>query len=475
MLADRIGSLEPGKDADLVLMDGPPFDLHAERVEKVFVEGVLQYERKELRQKESLTSVGPFKPLKAALRIDAPSFALSNATVFTVSHGVLKNATMIVKDGKIAQLEAGAQPPKGMTVIDLGGRVVSPGWVTSRVFPNDWTGDLKFQVQNNEELEPIVPEMRVRFSVDPWFPSYEANREIGLTTEHITPGLLNLVGGTGIMAKMRTLDLDVMIRKDPTCMVMSFTSEPLRQFGRNSQIPVTLATAIQMIRASLDRARAYLAKPQDPKTFDLRLEAYRPVLTGKIPVVMHANSVDEIHEALKLAAEYKLKPIISGGSEAWKVADELARANVPVILGDSATNMEGVRGAGRRAGFNDQSPLILSRAGVKVGFFGFSGARRGQPTGRLGGEPALNAMWAFRNGVPEDQAMRMVTLNPAEMFGTSDLVGSLDVGKDADFMILEGNPLDYRVLPQVVVIDGEMVHPKRAPRAKETTQTDSSS
>jgi len=460
MLADRIGSIEPGKDADLVLMDGPPFDLHAERVEKVFVEGVLEYERKDLRQKDVLTSVGPFKPLKAPLKIDSPSFALTSATVFTVSHGVVRNMTMIVRDGKIAQLEAGAVPAKGMTIVDLGGRVVAPGWVTSRVFPNDWTGDLKFQVQNNEELEPIVPEMRVRFSVDPWFPSYEANREIGLTTEHITPGLLNLVGGTGIMAKMRTLDLDVMIRKDPTCMVMSLTNEPIRQFGRGSQIPVTLDTAVQTIRASLNSAKEYLAKPQDPKTYNQRLEAYRPVLKGDIPVVIHANSVDEIHAALKLASEYNLKPIVSGGIEAWKLVDELGRAKVPVILGDSATNMEGVRGAGRRAGFNDQSPLILSRAGVKVGFFGYSGARRGQPTGRLGGEPALNAMWAFRNGVPEAEALRMITLNPAEMFGMADRIGSLDVGKDADFMILEGHPLDYRVLPQVVAIDGEMVYPK---------------
>ena len=79
------------------------------------------------------------------------------------------------------------------------------------------------------------------------------------------------------------------------------------------------------------------------------------------------------------------------------------------------------------------------------------------PTGRLGGEPALNAAWVFRNGGSEEEALRMVTLNAAEMLGVADQVGSLDVGKDADFMILEGHPLDYRVLPQMVFVDGRQV------------------
>ena len=80
------------------------------------------------------------------------------------------------------------------------------------------------------------------------------------------------------------------------------------------------------------------------------------------------------------------------------------------------------------------------------------------PTGRLGGEPALNAAWAFRNGTSEEEALRMVTLNAAEMLGMEDRIGSIDVGKDADFMILEGHPFDYRVLPLMVFIDGRLIH-----------------
>jgi imidazolonepropionase-like amidohydrolase len=125
-----------------------------------------------------------------------------------------------------------------------------------------------------------------------------------------------------------------------------------------------------------------------------------------------------------------------------------------VILGTGPEH-ETIRGGGE--GYTDESPALLSRAGVKVSFLGASGSRRIMPTGALGGEPALNAAWAFRNGTSEQEALKMLTLYAAEMAGVDDRIGSIDVGKDADFMILEGHPFDYRVLPQMVFIDGELV------------------
>ena len=103
-----------------------------------------------------------------------------------------------------------------------------------------------------------------------------------------------------------------------------------------------------------------------------------------------------------------------------------------------------------------EGPAILNRAGVKVAFYGPGASRRASPIGRLGGEPILNAAWAFRNGVPEVDALRMATLNAAELVGLDDRIGSIEPGKDADFVILEGHPFDYRVLPQWVFVDGRL-------------------
>ncbi len=456
MLSDRIGSIDVGKDADLVLMDGPPLDMHAERVEKVFVEGVLEYSRTQPRQTAPLTAVGPFTPVKGALAPGTKSYALTNARIFTVTHGVVPNGTVVVKDGRIAEVKAGAAAgfPKDFPVVDLGGRVVLPGYVDARAFPNDWTGDLKFQVQNNENLEPIMPEMNARHGIDVWFPSFADLRELGVVSQNITPGLLNMIGGSGLVMKTPGMDLDEKVRMEPSSMVVTITPRELRTWTKDSQVPLTLDATVAMIRDAFTMAKEYAARGQG-RSYNQRLEAMLPAIQGKVPVIIHANDQAEIEAALKLASDFGLRPIISGGVEAYKVADQLVRAKAGVILGNSATAMEAVRGGGR--GYTDQAPLYLSRAGVKVSFFGFSGARRGSPKGRLGADPALNAAWAFRNGVPEEEALRMVTIYPAEMCGMGDRIGSLDVGKDADLLVMAGHPFDYHVLPELVIADGQVV------------------
>ena len=454
MLSDRVGSIEMGKDADLVLLDGHPFDLTADRVERVFVDGVLEYERKEVLQPDRPTPVGPFTPVKSNVEAGARRFAITHAHIFTVSHGNIENGTILVEDGKFTGVDDGGRVPAGVPVMDVGGRLVLPGWITARAFPNTWIGDLKWQVQNDEITEPIVPEMNARFAIDPWYPSFPEIRAVGLTAQNITPGHRNLMGGSGVVIKTAGMDIEKMVRKEPSSSVFSLTRETVRYWSGDATIPVTLEAASQMIRQTLKDARKY-SQSSPPDEYNQRLEALRPVLRREVPVIIHAKRVDEIREAMRIAEDYGLRLIISGGVQAHQVAEELGQKGIPVILGDTGTNLEDIRGGGE--GYSAQSPAILNRAGVKVSFFGPGGSRRGMPTGRLGGEPALNAAWAFRNGVPEQDALKMLTLNVAEMFDMEAHIGSIDVGKDADFMILEGHPFDYKVLPERVYIDGKLV------------------
>jgi imidazolonepropionase-like amidohydrolase len=454
MLADRIGSIEVGKDADLVLLDGPPLDLSADRVAKVIVDGRVEYERARTVQTGTPTPVGPFRPMTGELGREDTRFAVTNAHIFTLSHGNIRDGAVVVDSGKFSQVGRNEEIPEGIPVLDAGGRVLLPGWVTARAFPNDWIGDIKWQVQNDEVVEPITPEMNARFAIDPWFPSFPVIRGIGITSQNITPGCVNLVGGSGIFIKTSGMDQAKMVRREPSTMTFSLTSSSIRYWGRGSKIPVTLDTASGMIRKTLDEAKAY--QMEEERTYNQRLEALQPALGREVPVIIHALTEGEIREAMRIAADYDLRLIISGAVAAHRLAEELAEAGIGVILGDSASNLENIRGGGRS--YNILSPLLLSTKGVKVSFFGPSASRRGMPTGRLGGEPALNAAWVFRNGVPEQEALRMFTLNAAEMLDMEERVGSIDVGKDADFMILEGHPFDYRVLPEMVFIDGRLVH-----------------
>ena len=453
MLDDRVGSIEAGKDADLVLLDGHFLDLSADRVERVFVDGRVEYERGRVLQPERPRRVGPITPVTGAIGPDDDAFAITGAHVFTVSGGGVENATLVVEDGRFTQVEAGAAPPAGVPAMDVGGRVVMPGTVIARAFANDWIGDLKWQVQNDEITAPVVPEMNALYGVDPWFPSYQVNTAMGVTAIHVTPGTRNLVGGNGVVVKTPGLDFEEMVRREPASMVFALTAAALREWTDASGAPLTLGSASAMIRETLDAARGY-DESGDAREYDPRLEALLPLLRREVPALIHADRMAEIEEALSIAEDYGLRLVVTGGVEAHRLADRLAAAGVGVILGNSGSYASDIRGGGE--GWSVEGPAILNRAGVKVAFYGPGASRRASPIGRLGGEPILNSAWAFRNGVPEVDALRMATMNAAELLDMGDRIGSIEVGKDADFVILEGHPFDYRVVPGWVFVDGRL-------------------
>ena len=453
MLQDRVGSIEAGKDADLVLLDGHFLDLAADRVERVFVDGALEYERGPVLQPERPREVGPFTPVTGAITPGDEAFAITGAHVFTVSGGAIENATLVVEDGRFTQVEAGAAPPADVPVMDVGGRVVMPGTVIARAFANDWIGDLKWQVQNDEITAPVVPEMNALYAADPWFPSYGVNTTIGVTAIHVTPGTRNLVGGNGMVVKTPGLDFEKMVRREPASMVFALTASALREWTDESRAELTLESASAMIRGTLDAARTYGAAGET-REYDARMEALLPLLGREVPAMIHADRVAEIEEAMSIAGDYGLRLVVTGGVEAHRLADRLAAAGVGVILGNSGSYASDIRGGGE--GWSVEGPAILNRAGVTVAFYGPGASRRASPIGRLGGEPILNSAWAFRNGVPEVDALRMATLNAAELLDIDDRIGSIEVGKDADFVILEGHPFDYRVVPGWVFVDGRL-------------------
>jgi imidazolonepropionase-like amidohydrolase len=453
MLDDRVGSIEEGKDADLVLLDGHFLDLTADRVERVFVDGVLEYERPEELQPDRPRTVGPFGSITGNITSEDDVFAITNAHLFTVSDGEIGNATILVEKGKFKKVGTIKNLPDGIPVMDVGGRVILPGWILARAFPNDWIGDLKWQVQNDEITEPAVPEMNAIYAVDPWFPSYKINLEIGVTSINVTPGTQNFIGGSGVVIKPVGLDFEKMAVKEPSSLVFSLTSQTSRFWNQTSDIPATLAAASELIRNSLKDSWDY-AENKKLGDYNQRLEAMMPVIQRKVPAIFQANTVNEIREAMEIAGDFNLNLVVAGGVEAHKIAEELATAGVAVILGNSGAASSEIRGGG--AGWSIEGPAILSRAGVKVAFFGPGGSRRASPIGRLGGEPALNAAWAFRNGTTEVEALRMGTLNAAEILGLGDQLGSIDPGKQADFMILEGHPFEYDVIPLMVFVDGRL-------------------
>ena len=312
MLDDRVGSIEAGKDADLVLLDGHFLDLTADRIERVFVDGELEYERGDLRQRDRPREVGPLGPFRNGIGHDDESFAITGAHVFTVSNGAIENATIVVEQGRFTRVEAGGLVPAGMPVMEAVGRVVMPGTIIARAFANDWIGDLKWQVQNDETTEPIVPEMNALYGVDPWFPSYRVNTTIGVTTIRVTPGTVNLIGGNGVVVKTSGLDFEKMVRREPSSMVMSLTSRATRNWAGEAGTRLTLESASAMIREALDAASEYSDRGSS-RAYDQRHEALLPLLRGAVPTLVQADRVEEIRQAMSIAKNYGLRLVVTGG------------------------------------------------------------------------------------------------------------------------------------------------------------------
>ena len=457
-LDDRVGSLEEGKDADLVLLDGEPFELLT-NVEKVVIEGKVEYEARARMGAEPLPAVAPAAgrlmvspELKTSAR-----FALKGGTVYTMAGAPLKNAVILVNDGKIENIGTDVAVPAGLPVLDAGDFVIMPGLVAPRSYVGI-SGNWRNQSSVDEASSPITPEMEVRHALEPQAPLFNYARQIGITTALVTPGDRNVIGGRGAVIKTVGDVADRMIVKDKAVMVFGFGVSA----KRSEQMPSTRMGLAALLRETLVKAQEYREKAErydkdkkgtaPPK--DLAMEALLPVLRGETPALIHAEREDDIRTALRIADEFKLKVILDGATDAWKLAGELKKRDIPVIVEDL------FRGLGQieDRGFDPRTPALLSKAGIRVAFRPQEGSWYTPGLGWSGGDLLELAAFAVRNGMPEEAALKALTIDAARIIGYDAGVGSLEPGKEADFLILRGHPFRTRSIPEAVLVGGKIVY-----------------
>jgi len=460
-LGDRIGSIEPGKDADLVLLDGAPFEFLTS-VEKVIIDGKVEYSK----DQEPGVNIESFPPQTSRALIVSPEvknadrYALKGGTMYTMDGKPLKNGVLLIKGGKIEGMGNGITIPPGCPVIDAGDFVVMPGLVLPRSCIG-LTSNFRMQTSMDEVSEPVVPAVEVKHAIEPQHPHFYLTHQLGITSALITPGDLNVIGGQGAALKTWGDVVDRMIVKDRAVMVFGLGAKAKRQ----QRMPSTRMGIASLIRETLTKAREYMNArdtyerdkkgPEPPK--DLSLEALAPVLKGKTPVIVHCERKDDILTALRLADEFGLKIILDGATDAYTVVDEIKKRNIPVILGDILRGIGNVEDAG----FNNSNPAILVKAGIRVAFRSREGLWYWPAAGMVGGDLLEIAAFACRNGMPEEAALRAVTIEAARIAGIDDRVGSLERGKDADILILRGHPFRTTSAPEAVIIDGKIIYQRK--------------
>ncbi len=375
--------------------------------------------------------------------------AIKAGKILTMSGSPITDGIILIKDGKITDIGTGIEIPENASIIDAGKNIVMPGLVdASAVQPV--RGDL------NEQSDEITPTIRISTALDPQSKVLKRVVQTGITTLYISPGWRNVIAGLGAVIKPTGKTPKEMIIKEDAALtiVMSLDSTygnqiPRSQPPRNFYFrrPTTRMAIIWMLRKSFFDAQKYAASKEKD---DPDMQILASVLDDKIPVRLNVRRAINIRTALKLADEYDFQLILDECTEGYKVAEEIAQKQVPVVLGPFYyyPGSSGQYREGREVNWNNAG--ILTKAGVKVALT--SGAQL-QSIDLL-----TAAAFAVRHGMPKDEALKAITTTPAEILGVADKVGTLEKDKHADILILSGDPLKVTTRIEKVILNGKTVY-----------------
>ena len=377
--------------------------------------------------------------------------AIRNARIYTVSAPVIPSGTIVLSDGKIQAVGPDVPVPAGARVIDAAGRSVMPGIVESHSHMGMKRLWLPADLDNNELSGPINAQTRAIDSIDTRDHAFKIALAAGITTMNLTNGSQTPNGGQPAVLKLRGGTVDDMYFAPGG---MKFA---LRTTFRERKIyPTTHMGVASILRESLVAAQEYGkafdlynagGKTAPPPRRDLKLEALSKVLKRELVVGAHAQSPLEILNIIRIAKEFNLDLFIHHGTSLVDVVEEVAAAKIPVSFGPI------LPGIGRESRLL-MGPVRLTQLGGKVSF------HQDHPDGPqyyLRHDAAL----FVRHGMSEADALKALTLNPAELFHLEKRIGSLEVGKDADVLILSGEPLEIDSHVEHVFVDGKEVYDRR--------------
>jgi len=425
----------------------------------------------------------------ALLAADAPKkvIAITGGRLLTVSHGVIENGVLLLADGKIAAVgEAGkVKVPVGAEIVDARGLTVYPGLID----PETNFGLIEIASDQNssdlaEPSDEIMPHMHVYDAFHSETELIPVARLNGITNAVVAPATDDTIAGQDIFIQLAGADRDAMILGRDVALAMNYGADQRRRGGRggHSSFPSTRMGLITQLRQTLIDAQDYMAKrdaaaakkdekpeitkkdegkkddakpetkkEEKPSKRDLKLEALIPYLKGERPVVIGVYEGYDVETIMGLAQEFHLKVILDHVTHSQQILDKIAAYKVPVIVGSIYDAPRG----NERYDAVYTLPAELAKRGVKIAICSADGG--GPVSSHSSRNLPYAAGFAVAYGLPYDEALKAITQNVADMFGFGDKLGSLDVGKTANVVLANGDPLDVRTDVKQVYIQGVAV------------------
>lgn len=381
---------------------------------------------------------------------------IQGGKIVTISHGIIEEGSILIKDGKIKAIGKNIDMPKEAKIIDASNCWITPGLIDCHTHLS-LLGEPKtmpsLASDTNEATGPISPEIRAIDALNPFDSAIEKVREAGFTTAYTGPGSVNLIAGTGISFKLRSNTADKMIIPGSEQMKMALGENPKRIYGSDKKMPMTRMGSAALIRKTLYEALNYSNQlklgEKDPSKAPIpnfKLDSLVKVVRGEQKVRIHCHRSDDIMTAIRIAEEYDLDFSIEHATEGFKIKDVLAEKNIECVIGPLLLEPN----KQETWNLNLETPGILDKAGVKICLTGDTASK----TAWLPAEIGL----LLRRGLSEESAFKSVTINAAELLGIDDKVGTLDIGKDADIAIFDGYPFSNMTLCRLTMIDGIVYH-----------------
>jgi imidazolonepropionase-like amidohydrolase len=385
--------------------------------------------------------------------------AIVGGRVVPVEGEAAEGGIVLLRDGKIAAVGGPGLPvPAGADVVDATGKWVLPGFIDAHAHvgvheeAEGWAGH-----DTNERTQPVTAHVRAIDAINPADLGFRDAITGGVLAVNVNPGSANPIGGQTVAIKCWGRTVDEMVLREPAGLKSALGENPKRVYGERNETPSTRLGTAAVIRGAFVAALNYQAKlaaaennPSPERAVverDLKLEALGRVLRREIPWRQHCHRADDIATAMRMAREFGYELVIDHGTEAYLLADQIAAASIPVVIGPLLTSRSKVELRNRSLA----NPGRLAAAGVTIAI---TTDHPVVPIHFLIHQATL----AVKEGLDPVTALESVTINPARIIGCADRIGSLAVGKDADLVVWSGDPLDVMSRAERAFIGGQQVY-----------------